>query len=80
MVLFCLRATRRVYELCARHMNEVASESISEDLERLLYEEESSIDMHVACDAVFSVKLLLALESKYYIYVESMNNKCCDSK
>jgi hypothetical protein len=49
-----------------------------QDLERLLYEEESNIDMHVACDAVFSVKLLLALESKYDIYLDSLYNS--DSK
>jgi hypothetical protein len=28
---------RRVYDLCARHMNEVASENISEVSTRLLY-------------------------------------------
>jgi len=30
-------AHRRVYDLCARHMNEVASENISEVSTRLLY-------------------------------------------
>jgi hypothetical protein len=30
-------ARRRVYDLCARHMNEVASENISEVSTRLLY-------------------------------------------
>eukprot|EP01036_Dinobryon_divergens_P022734 gene22734-31020_t len=59
----------KVYELCAKSMIQgdgaEKSTSFLEELEKTLNENTACTDMGNACEAVFKVKVLLALESKY---------------
>jgi hypothetical protein len=70
----------QVYDLCLRHMKEednaddptFAESAFIQELERTLYERMHEQNIEDVCSVVFSVKVLLALESRLRVLREKL--------